>query len=79
MKVFEKPFGYDRVLTKEDVKRQPKKKKGERANDWKYTLSRIWQIVDEQRFLLIMVLVMVVISSAAALVGPFIIGKIIDI
>ena len=79
MKLFEKPFGYDRVLTKEDVKRQPKKKKGERANDWKYTLSRIWQIVDEQRFLLIMVLVMVVISAAAALVGPFIIGKIIDI
>ena len=78
MKLFEKPFGYDRVLTKEDVKRQPKKKKGERASDWKYTLGRIWKIVDEQRFLLIMVLAMVVVSAVAALVGPFIIGKIID-
>lgn len=78
MKLFEKPFGYERVLTKEDVKRKSKKQKGERANDWKYTLKRIWKIVDEQRALLIMVLVMVVISSVAALVGPFIIGKIID-
>ncbi len=78
MSLFEKPFGYDRVLTKEDVKRQPKKKKGERASDWKYTLGRIWKIVDEQRFLLIMVLAMVVVSAIAALVGPFIIGKIID-
>ena len=78
MKLFEKPFGYDRVLSKEDVMRQPKKKKGERASDWKYTLSRIWKIVDEQRILLIMVLSMVVISAIAALIGPFIIGKIID-
>ena len=78
MSLFEKPFGYDRVLTKEDVKRQPKKKKGERASDWKYTLGRIWKIVDEQRFLLIMVFAMVVVSSIAALIGPFIIGKIID-
>lgn len=78
MKLFEKPFGYDKVLSKEDVKRQPKKKKGERASDWKYTLSRIWKIVDEQRILLIMVLAMVVVSAVSALVGPFIIGKIID-
>ncbi len=78
MKLFEKPFGYDRVLTKEDLKRQPKMKKGERASDWKYTLSRIWKIVDEQRILLIMVLAMVVISAIAALVGPYMIGKIID-
>ena len=78
MKLFEKPFGYDKVLTKDDVKRKPKKKKGERASDWKYTLSRIWKIVDEQRTLLIMVLAMVVVSAMAALVGPFMIGKIID-
>ena len=78
MKLFEKPFGYDRVLTKEDVKRKSKKRKGERANDWKYTLKRIWQIVDEQRALLVTVLAMVVISSVAALVGPYMIGKIID-
>lgn len=79
MSLFDKNFfGYERVLTKEDVKKKAKKKKGERASDWKYTLGRIWRIVDEQRILLITVLAMVVISSIAALVGPYIIGKIID-
>ncbi|WP_042470504.1 ABC transporter ATP-binding protein [Bacillus ndiopicus] len=78
MKFLDKPFGYERVLTKEDLQQVTKKKKGPRANDWKSTLVRIWKIVDEQRFLLVMVLVMVVISSALALVGPFLIGQMID-
>lgn len=78
MKFLEKPFGYERVLTKEDLQQVTKKKKGPRANDWKSVLARIWKIVDEQRFLLVMVLVMVVMSSALALIGPFLIGKIID-
>ncbi|MEC1178598.1 ABC transporter ATP-binding protein [Metasolibacillus meyeri] len=78
MKFLEKPFGYERVLTKEDLQQKPKKQKGPRANNWKSVLARIWKIVDEQRFLLVMVLLMVVISSALALVGPFLIGKMID-
>ncbi|KYG90092.1 multidrug ABC transporter ATP-binding protein [[Bacillus] sp. KCTC 13219] len=78
MKFLDKPFGYERVLTKADLRQTTEKKKGPRANDWKSTLARIWKIVDEQRFLLVMVLVMVVVSSALALIGPFLIGKIID-
>lgn len=78
MNFFKKPFGYEPVLTKEDLKVPVKKKKQPRANDWKNTLLRIWKIVDEQRVLLILVLVMVVISSGASLLGPFIIGRIID-
>lgn len=78
MKFLEKPFGYERVLTKEDLKQRTKKKKGPRASDWKATLGRIWRIVDEQRGLLVLVLLMVIISSVLALVGPFLIGKIID-
>lgn len=78
MKFLEKPFGYDRVLSKEDLQQKVKKKKGPRANDWQSTLRRIWKIVDEQRFLLMMVLVMVVVSSVLALVGPFLVGRIID-
>lgn len=78
MKFLETPFGYKRILTKEDLQQQMEKKKGPRASDWKATLGRIWQIVDEQRTLLILVLLMVVISSVLALVGPFLIGRIID-
>ncbi|MGE6487215.1 ABC transporter ATP-binding protein [Paenisporosarcina sp. NPDC076898] len=72
-----KPFGYEPVLTKEDIT-PVKKKKGERAGDWKGVLKRIWHLVDEQRALLITVLLLVVISSTLALVGPYLLGEIID-
>lgn len=78
MNFIRKPFGYEPVLTKEDVKKPVKKKKGPRANDWKKTLIRIWKIVDEQRALLIAVLLMVVVSSVLSLIGPFLIGHMID-
>ncbi|MEZ7172603.1 ABC transporter ATP-binding protein [Sporosarcina sp. OR05] len=72
-----KPFGYDPIIKKEDIK-GPGKKKAERANDWKSVLLRIWKLVDEQRGLLIAVLALVLVSSVLSLLGPFLIGKIID-
>lgn len=78
MGFFQKPFGYEPILTKDDLKQVVKKKKGPRASDWKRTLLRLWKIVDEQRALLIVVLLLVMISSVLALVGPYLIGKMID-
>lgn len=78
MNFIRKPFGYEPVLTKEDLKRSSSKKKGPRASDWKNTLRRIWKIVDEQRALLIIVLLLVVISSGMSLLGPYLIGYMID-
>nr|WP_106782455.1 ABC transporter ATP-binding protein [Lysinibacillus timonensis] len=78
MNFVRKPFGYEPVLSKEDLKSVGKKKKGPRANDWKKTLLRIWRMVDEQRFLLILVFIMVIISSMLSLLGPLLIGFIID-
>ncbi|SOC11029.1 ATP-binding cassette subfamily B protein [Ureibacillus xyleni] len=78
MNFFQKPFGYEPILSKEDLKKAVKKKKGPRANDWKKTLLRIWSIVDEQRALLITVLCLVIVSSAMSLLGPLLIGHIID-
>lgn len=72
-----KPFGYEPIVTKEDLKKSSKKKI-EKASDWKGVLSRIWKLVDEQRFLLIVVLLLVVASSGLALLGPYMIGVIID-
>lgn len=72
-----KPFGYEPLLTQEDIRTAAKKKK-QRANNWQQTLLRVWQIVDEQRLLLILVLIMVVISSLLALLGPYLVGYIID-
>jgi ATP-binding cassette, subfamily B, multidrug efflux pump len=78
MEMFKKPFGYEPILTKEDLRNAEKKHKDPRASDWKRTLLRIWKLVDEQRGLLIAVFIMVIISSIAGLLGPFLMGYIID-
>ncbi|MFA1739985.1 ABC transporter ATP-binding protein [Lysinibacillus fusiformis] len=78
MGFFQKPFGYEPILTKDDLQQAVKKKKGPRASDWKSTLLRLWKIVDEQRALLIVVLVLVMTSSILALIGPYVIGQMID-
>lgn len=77
LRAIRKPFGYEPILSKEDIK-GTNKKKGERASNWKSVLRRIWTLVDEQRSLLITVLALVFISSALTLLGPFMVGKIID-
>lgn len=73
-------FNYEPIITREQIKNTSgKKKKGERAQNWTYTLKRIFDFVAEQKMLLFIVLLLVVLSSAFALVGPFIIGRLIDL
>ncbi|WP_157886550.1 ABC transporter ATP-binding protein [Planococcus versutus] len=72
-----RPFGYEPILTKEDLMKK-KGKKDERPQNWKSTLLKIWKLVDEQRLLLFVVLALVFVSSAMALLGPYLIGFIID-
>ncbi|MGI2327828.1 ABC transporter ATP-binding protein [Planococcus sp. YIM B11945] len=72
-----RPFGHEPIIKKEDLKKDTEKK-NERAENWKSTLLRIWKLVDEHRVLLIIVLALVFVSSAFALLGPFLIGYIID-
>ncbi|MCM3087088.1 ABC transporter ATP-binding protein/permease [Bhargavaea ginsengi] len=72
-----RPFGYEPILTKEDLNK-PKEKKGERPNNWKDVLLRIWRLVDEQRALLITVLVLVALSSGLSILGPYLVGHIVD-
>jgi ATP-binding cassette subfamily B multidrug efflux pump len=49
-----------------------------KAKDWTGTLLRIWSYLAERKVKLILVLVMVVFSSALALLGPYMIGKAVD-
>ncbi|OZS77631.1 multidrug ABC transporter ATP-binding protein [Tetzosporium hominis] len=77
MSFFRKPFGYEPILTKEDIN-GTSEKKVDKASDWKSVLYRIWQFVDEQRALLIVVLALVLVSSVLALAGPYLVGRIID-
>ncbi|PIC71532.1 multidrug ABC transporter ATP-binding protein [Sporosarcina sp. P16b] len=72
-----KPFGYEPIIQKADLSKV-QRKKVQKAGNWKSVLARIWRLVDRQRGLLITVLVLVLISSALALIGPLMIGNIID-
>lgn len=76
-KTIRKPFGYEPIIKQEDIK-GPNRKKVQRASNWKNVLGRIWKLVDEQRGLLITVLTLVFVSSVLMLLGPLMIGKIID-
>lgn len=77
IRLIRKPFGYEPILKQEDLK-GTKRFKRDRASNWKSVLYRIWQLVDEQRALLITVLSLVFVSSMLTLLGPFMVGKIID-
>ncbi len=77
IRLIHKPFGYEPILKKEDIKGK-KRFQGDRASNWQSVLYRIWKLVDEQRALLITVLALVFISSMLALLGPFMVGKMID-
>lgn len=71
------PYGHQPVFKAEYFsKKNPKKKK--RARDTKGTLLNIWNLIDETRIQLIIVIFMIICSSILSLIGPFLIGRIID-
>ncbi|WP_340004231.1 ABC transporter ATP-binding protein [Paenibacillus sp. FSL K6-0276] len=49
-----------------------------KAKDWAGTLLRIWSYLAERKAKLFLVLLMVVFSSALALLGPYMIGRAVD-
>jgi ATP-binding cassette, subfamily B, multidrug efflux pump len=52
--------------------------KNDKASDTKGTLKRLWTYLSKMKGLLYLVIVMVIISSAASLIGPFLVGMAID-
>ncbi|MDO7908837.1 ABC transporter ATP-binding protein [Paenibacillus sp. JX-17] len=54
--------------------RKPKAK----AKDWSGTLGRIWMYLARRKAKLALVLLMVVLSSALSLLGPYLVGRAID-
>lgn len=72
-----KPFGYEPIIQRSDLSKV-QRKKVQKAGNWKSVLTRIWQLIDQQRSLLLTVLALVFVSSGLALLGPLMIGNIID-
>ncbi|WP_042351845.1 ABC transporter ATP-binding protein [Bacillus massiliigorillae] len=76
-KQLSEPFHYEKILQSSDFEKKITKKKA-RANDTKTTLGIIWRMLTLQKGLFFFVLFLVVISSALALAGPVLIGRVID-
>lgn len=68
-----KPFRYPKVKQAETVQKKTAKPK-----NWFATITRVWSYLALNKGLMILVLLMVVISSFLALLGPYLIGMVID-
>ncbi|MCT1578736.1 ABC transporter ATP-binding protein/permease [Oceanobacillus kimchii] len=67
------PFQYERIdISNVDAKQQKK------AKNMGTTLKRIWKYLAIEKGMLTLVILMVLISSIFALLGPFLVGKAID-
>src|SRR5699024_11143257 len=69
------PFGQKRILKKEDI---GNKKNKRRANDFTGTLKRLWQFMRGERTVIIFIVCIVVVTSLLGILGPYILGQIID-
>ncbi|TFB21755.1 ABC transporter ATP-binding protein [Filobacillus milosensis] len=71
------PFMYDKIdLSEADRVDDPRAKP--KVRDWKGTLKRIWGMLMNESLRLLFVFVMVIISSALAILGPLMIGRAVD-
>ncbi|WNF32745.1 ABC transporter ATP-binding protein [Aeribacillus composti] len=70
------PFRYEKLKLTNESK---VKKSSSKVKDWKGTLKRIWGYMSDQKVLFLFVLLMVFISTVLTILGPFLVGKGIDI
>ncbi|TDL77877.1 ABC transporter ATP-binding protein [Peribacillus frigoritolerans] len=72
-KELSKPFKYPKVKQEEPIQKKTGKPK-----NWFATITRVWSYLSLNKGLLSLVLLMVVLSSFLALLGPYLIGRVID-
>ncbi len=71
------PFKHDKIDLSE-AKRVDDPRAKPKVRDWKGTLKRIWNMMMSEKWRLLFVFLMVVISSALAILGPTMIGRAVD-
>ncbi|TDM18060.1 ABC transporter ATP-binding protein [Macrococcoides canis] len=77
-------LGHPVILTRKDIKASKSIKTDQKGNpipksrNWKYSIGRIWSLMEGNRLKLTIVILSVIISSLLGLVGPFMIGQLID-
>lgn len=72
-----RPFGHEPILSKEDMTKK-KRREEARANDIPGTLKRLWKFISEEKILLYGIIMLVTLTSLLSIVGPFLVGYIVD-
>jgi len=76
LKQLKEPFQYKKISLKPEENQSLKRTS--KARNWRATLMRIWGYLAESKGLITLVLLMVLASSALALLGPYLVGMAID-
>ncbi|SFD39364.1 ATP-binding cassette, subfamily B [Lentibacillus persicus] len=71
------PFQYDRIPI-DELRNKQEENKTDRARNTAGTVKRIWSYLAREKGMLLLVILMVVLSSAMSLAGPFMVGMAID-
>lgn len=74
---FARPFGHEPLINREDIGRNRKSNKN-KADNMGHTLKRIWQFMRGERRRLYFIISLVVVTSLLSIVGPFLVGRIVD-
>jgi len=77
IKFLKEPFGLKPILKKEDIGKQGRENQ-RRASNMSGTLKRLWKFMRDERFRILLVICIVVITSLLGIVGPFLVGQVID-
>lgn len=77
-KLLSSPFRYPKIMDVNNNSEALRNTKIQRAKHTGATIKRIWSNLAAYKFFFIMVLIMVLISTTLALLGPYLIGKAID-
>ncbi|MBU9720089.1 MULTISPECIES: ABC transporter ATP-binding protein [Bacillaceae] len=72
------PFQHEKIDINSIKVEENKGKNQPKAQNWWSTLRRIWGYLAQSKWRLVLVLLMVVLSSVLALLGPFLVGMAID-
>lgn len=76
-KDFLRPFQYEKIPL-EELQKEYREERRARAKNTFRTIKRVWDYLAKQKLFLTLVIIMVMISSAMSLLGPYLVGISID-
>ncbi|KGA97491.1 multidrug ABC transporter ATP-binding protein [Alkalihalobacillus alcalophilus ATCC 27647 = CGMCC 1.3604] len=79
LKQLKEPFKYERIPLEQTPPQKQAGQKGKpKVENWYQTIKRVWSYLAVYKLKIFFILLLVVLSSALALVGPFIVGRAVD-